>query len=229
MQSARFLRMEAGLLRVRQLFLPESPDPTGASYDRDVQDKSAAYIALAHAEIQHFLDDRAKSLAEKALLVFKTRGIAAPETVTLASYADPSSLLAPTSELKVTEAEPFDFPPLVRQFITKVYLDYEANVRSKNNGIKTFNLKNLFVPLGFSVTTFNDKWLAKMDGIGKDRGDLVHKSLGSTIVGDPFSYKADVDAAVSGDASWFNSSSPIASLKDLDAEIETRIYLLRSP
>ena len=219
--------MEYGLLRVRQLFLPALPDPTGALYDKDVQDKSAAYIALAHAEIQHFLDDRAKNLAEKALLAFKTRGIATPETVTLAAYADPSSLLAAAIEPKVPEPEPYDFPPLVRQFIAKVYADYEGNVRSKNNGIKTFNLKSLFVPLGFSLATFNAKWLAKMDGIGKNRGDLVHKSLGSTIIGDPFSYEADIKAAVYGNVIWINPTSPIASLKDLDVEIETRLDLMK--
>ena len=232
MSSARFTKLEGTIARVSALFLPPAEDPTGAAYGPDEIDRSAAFIAMAHAAIQHYIDDRVRELADGALASFSTYGNVSVELLTMVAYG---RRMEPTpqdinvglkAERSVTQPDPWEFPPLVRQLISKSFLDFEEEVRRKNNGIKTYNLTKLLLPLGFSSSGFNDKWLAKMDTIGTDRGNQVHKSLGSTILSDPFSYARDIRAAVYGDVAWSPSPDQISSLASFDSEVDTRLRLM---
>jgi hypothetical protein len=210
MSSLRFSKLEEGLRRVRGIFLPAVRDVTGANYtDVDVG-RAAGYIAIAHAEIQHYFDDRVRELAIKAIHEFSAKDLVSREIVGLLTYCgmkDKELTLdaqqAVSDELTAHVKHPttsIAFCSTSISVIKRAGEFYEKEFRQKNNGIKTKNLIKLLLPLGFSPQALNQKWLAKMDSLGVNRGNSVHKSLGSTIIGDPFSFSDDIEKALHGDA-----------------------------
>lgn len=231
MRSARFQKLEKGLDRVKALFLP-AQRLTSGGYTPDDCDRSAAYIAMAHAEIQHYFDDKARELAQKGVYAFEQKGMLSREVISLISYLlpkdpfsrDPATAL-PAETRATTKAKAVDIgvPNVLAQNITRAAKSYEDDIRKKNNGIKSFNLMNLFLPLGLSATEFHPKWLAKMDDIGESRGNNVHKSLGSTIIGDPFEFFDDIERAMWGDPAWTSGVKQIASIASFDQLVDDRI------
>ena len=65
-QSRRYIDFARRLYELRRCFLPEEFDPLG-NYNRDTLMMASAYIVLAHAEIESFIEDRAKETAIAAL------------------------------------------------------------------------------------------------------------------------------------------------------------------
>lgn len=235
MSSVRFTKLKSGLVRVRNLFLPATRDITGSSYVPDDSARAAAYIALAHAEIQHYFDDRARDLATKANFSFFNYGTVSREIIALLCYGPPSKDELPLGLAAALGGEKravasqtqsvINYSATLTENIVKSSKAYEDDVRRKNNGIKSSNLLKLFLPLGFSVDSINDKWLAQMDSIGASRGENVHKSLGSTIIGDPFEFFDDIEMALNGNAAW-NSNNQISSIRNFDDAIDDRINFL---
>jgi hypothetical protein len=48
--------------------------------------RAAGYIAIAHAEIQHYFDDRVRELASKAIQEFSAKDLVSREIVGLLTY-----------------------------------------------------------------------------------------------------------------------------------------------
>lgn len=235
MASTRLQKLQGGLANVQRLFLPPVRDPSGAAYTPDDLHRSAAYIAIAHAEIQHYLDDRTKELAQRAKSAFSTKGLVGPELIGMIAYLSDGLTLQSEHQPALSVEQKFNPPkfsvpagyPIVLADICHTAMEaYEAKIRTKNNGIKSSNITKLLLPLGFSASSLYSKWLAKMDALGTDRGNQVHKSLGTTIIGDPFSFADDINKALSGDPAWSVPANEIGSLNALDAAIDARLALL---
>ena len=234
MASIRFQRLQSGLANVQRLFLPQVRDPSGASYTDDDLHKAAAYIAIAHAEVQHYLDDRTKELSLKARSAFSTKGFISQELFGMVAYLsagltlpaeyDPA-LRAEQKNKSPTFAIPTGYPIVLAELVNAAADAYEK-IRIKNGGIKSSNLTKLLLPLGFPASSLYSKWLAKMDALGTDRGNQVHKSLGTTIIGDPFSFSDDIGKALTGDPAWSVQANEISSLNALDTAIDNRLALL---
>jgi hypothetical protein len=212
-------------------------DVTGASYVPDDLARASAYIALAHAEIQHYFDDRSRDLASKANFAFTNYGLVSREITALLCYAPipkdqlpqaPSAAVLLEKKAVLNHAtSAIDFAGTLSMRISQAVKSYEDDVRLKNNGIKASNLMKLFLPLGFSAVSLNDNWLTQMDSIGAARGDNVHKSLGSTIIGDPFEFFDDIEKALNGTPAWMVAGQ-ISSIRQFDDAIDERInYLLQ--
>jgi hypothetical protein len=60
-ESSSFAAMRSRIDDLRDIFLPKEFDPTG-SYEDDQRTRTIAFRLLAHAEIESFLEDRAKAL-----------------------------------------------------------------------------------------------------------------------------------------------------------------------
>jgi hypothetical protein len=234
MSSARFIKLQSGLARVKNLFLPAVRDFTGASYVSDDLARASAYIALAHAEIQHYFDDRSRELLSKANFAFVNYGLVSREIVAMLCYApapkdplpqDPAAAIIFENK---TANSVKNYSRTLTARISQAAKAYEDDIRSKNNGIKSFNLMKLFLPLGFSAVSLNENWRAQMDSIGASRGDNVHKSLGSTIIGDPFEFFDDIEKAINGKPAWAIADQ-ISSIRQFDDAIDARInFLLRT-
>lgn len=235
MASIRFQRLQGGLVNVERLFLPQVRDPSGASYTTDDLHRAAAYIAIAHAEVQHYLDDRTKELSAKARTAFSTKGLVGQELTAMLAYLQEKITLqsehqpALIAEQKIDSTRftaPAGFPVVLGELLNAAADAYETKIRTKNNGIKSSNLTKLLLPLGFPASSLYSKWLAKMDALGTDRGNQVHKSLGTTIIGDPFAFSDDINKALIGDPTWSIPSNEIGSISALDAAIDIRLAFL---
>ncbi len=74
MASARFLLLGRRINKLQKHFIPKRFSPT-ASYSDRQRDHARAFRLLAHAEIEAYLEDRAKELAVTAVRNFKADGI----------------------------------------------------------------------------------------------------------------------------------------------------------
>jgi hypothetical protein len=127
-----------------------------------------AYRVLAHAEIQHFLEDL-------AWLVVK-----AAETRWLAGNGINAQLQAVIAFSGITcEKPPTSLPKGAftssQMFVQRAISRY-ASVRKDNNGVKSADILTLFVPVGLAPSDFDPAWLGDMSTYGQNRGDLAHKS-----------------------------------------------------
>lgn len=235
MPSLRLNLLNAGLARSAALFLPAARLSSGG-YSADEVDRSAGYVAIAHAEVQHFIDDRVRDLAIKAQQSFIGKGLMSQEIFAAVSYcAKPLEQVsnhdsANRQEEKVPQpaisAGPHYFSRVLSSHALSALRFYEDEIRTKNNGIKTANLLRLLLPLGIGSDKLHAKWLGKMDELGERRGRQVHKSLGSTIIGDPFEFADDIDLALHGNVAWAATCDEIASLDKFDEVIDARILAL---
>ena len=118
--------------------------------------RSAAFLVLAHAEIEYALEQECYRTA--GLL----RGAAEPATAMLAWGF--TSLKAEGNITK-TRKKPLDD-----------LVDVYEHVVNKNNGIKARNLETLLWPLGVDLDSVKTDVLT-LDAFGARRGDLAHQPL----------------------------------------------------
>lgn len=65
-QSKRFRMLKKELNQLRQYFLPKKFDPLGSYTERQLA-HATAYRILVHAEIEAYLEDRVKEVADAAI------------------------------------------------------------------------------------------------------------------------------------------------------------------
>ena len=90
-RTARDLRtLERAIKSLRQQFLPKAFDPTNTYKNgRVVQARTRAFLVLAHAEFESYIEDWARELVTKAYAVWKKTGrVVAPLDSLLASHSE---------------------------------------------------------------------------------------------------------------------------------------------
>lgn len=171
---------------LRKRLLPIQFDLTG-SYTPQIFDQARGFIALAHAEIEAFIEDRCLFVAKEC--VKKWHVSKTPSAVVFTLYA-----------MCYSDWVALDAPPSFRKGTTEVRIEARIDdaleqykrIVGENHGIKEANLRKLLVPLSVRLKTDVDSaWLGSMSSFGGKRGLVVHTSWKTNSPPDP---KDTIDA-----------------------------------
>jgi len=122
-------------------------------------DQIRAYIALCHAEFESYLEQHATDVVDKALLLW-TNG-RKPTLPLIALFA---------------HFEHIEKNDNTTQKIHMITSRFKRGVIKQNNGIKSENIRKLFVPIGVDFDEIDSAWTSTLDSYGAKRGETVHMS-----------------------------------------------------
>lgn len=166
MQQVRSLRER--LKALRKQMLPIRFSRTG-SYDICNYTSFAAYRFLVHAEFETYFEslalytlDRIKDSIESGIPCIAAASILTGQTKDLPGA--PSQI----SEIK-------DVSYLRRLQLNCIYAHKQKIER--NNGIKTFNIFSMYIPLGLSECDIDVDFLIDLDTLAARRGDVAHRGI----------------------------------------------------
>jgi hypothetical protein len=144
------------------------------------QDRIHAYVLLAHAELEFFLESLGKDLVARARRI----SIAGPCAPVISRLI----FLKSKSTGQISSATP--------EAIEAACNFYDSIV-DNNHGLKTRNIMRLFMPLGLTHKDLDTFLLANLDAFGKLRGEFAHTSARLTQGTQPSSEKKKVDDILS--------------------------------
>lgn len=169
-RSQRYRDLVERLSELRHCFLPKEFDPFG-NYDNETLLKASAYIVLAHAEIESFIEDRAQETAFTAIMSWKEHKKTNFVLVGLvARYAKIDNL----GQSEMNEKTDDKRMNIMNQ-IERSYTAFLGEIEG-NHGIRAFNINGLLTPIGIEKATLDQTWILDMDSYGKRRGEIAHKS-----------------------------------------------------
>ena len=170
--SKEYLDLCKRLQDLRVNLLPVKFDPTG-NYKSSEFDQTRGFVALAHAEVEDYLETRCLAVAAAAHAQWIKFRKPSPVVFSLYAicYTGWSSIAGQDFELN---------PPTnqlsVEARLSDAFKQYNKIING-NNGIKTDTLKHLLVPLSLRVPgDVDEAWLTEMDNFGSSRGLIVHKT-----------------------------------------------------
>jgi RiboL-PSP-HEPN len=161
--SRRFKTLVNRLGNLRVHFLPGKFNPIG-KYSRREDDLARAYVVLAHAELEAYIEDRASEIAHRAEINWQTKR----------RHSQVIRKLCASHNVRANQPwMPFTKDPLR---ITSALQSYKALVGS-NHGIKETNLMKLVFPLGIQYQTIDPALINDLDTFGSFRGGIAHSSI----------------------------------------------------
>lgn len=180
-RSARFMAMQSELSNLRNQFLPAQFDPTGA-YSVLVIAQARAYRVLAHAEVEHYLEDRAREVATNALTKWRNTGAVNRCLMALIAFSG-KEMQSPPDTLAPSE------PSATQRHEERLKITKRVDAASRtffqcvkdNHGVKERNILQLFIPVGFDDADFDPVWLVTMNSFGEKRGEAAHLSAHHTV------------------------------------------------
>jgi hypothetical protein len=200
MPSSRYKELSRRLVKLRKHLLPKDFSVTG-DYTESQLDRARGYRLLVHAEIESYLEDRARIIVN---MCFKRWLLdRRPKTVIL-------NLLSFHLDQKCVS----------QQDLKREYMGQDARVEkairaasegynqvlSKNHGVREDSVLKILLPLGIKPSELDQTWINTMDSFGVARGETAHRSVKTQQPVDP---KSEFDT-VSGILTW---------LKDVDASL----------
>lgn len=143
--------------------------------------KCQAFVVFCHAEFQVYFETVAKRVMREAEL--RWRGFNAIDRViaALLAFRSPADVHVPNDPIRPTQLAQLE--NLIRMAIAS-----HLKVINENNGVKRYNISELFVPLGVVSDDLDEQLLLQLDQTGRKRGDMVHKSSKVSLrtIRDPF-------------------------------------------
>ncbi|AFZ46875.1 hypothetical protein Cyast_0903 [Cyanobacterium stanieri PCC 7202] len=178
-QSQRFKELEKELRKLRQYFLPKNFNDLGEYSERQLS-RAIAYRILAHAEIESYIEDRVKEIAQSAIIFWGKQGKIKITLVSLLAFSGlelekPPESLTPrqsSSQKKIKEQLVLD------KKIGKAFANF-LNLIDDNHGIKERNILALLLPVGIRSDDLEPDWLQLMNTFGQQRGIVAHTSASS--------------------------------------------------
>jgi hypothetical protein len=151
------------------------------------------YRLLAHAEIEAYLEDKARLCANESQRRFRADG--KPRTVVMSVLAFHSPQKAASAkQIKQIYA---NRTVHVQEMAAQATTAYNRII-SLNNGIKESNILQLLLPLGFLHSEIDSTWLSTTDSFGVKRGETAHTSFRAQLQPDPATEQLTVQQILTG-------------------------------
>jgi hypothetical protein len=194
-KSQRFRDLSKGLTRLKKQFIPKI-SPTGRYSDRQYA-LTVAYIVLAHAEIEAYLEDRVWEIvinAKKDWDAGKTRRT----LICLLAFSgetmdEPPDTLNPTKGNKTVPPEKIK----ISEKINKAIKGFKK-VINQNHGLKEANILALLLPIGIDSDDLDPGWLATLNSFGEKRGEVAHSSYKTVQAPNPADILSTVNKITEG-------------------------------
>jgi hypothetical protein len=153
--SQDYRALERRIRRLDRHLLPRSK----TTYSPREYDGTRAYLLLCHAEVEHFIEERAKAIARNALTLWMSdRRPRKPLMALLTMY-----------EGKFTMTD------TLATRLNKTVVAFEFAV-GNNHGVKEDNVLSLLLPVGIDKTDLDPLWLNEMNTFGTRRGIVAHQA-----------------------------------------------------
>jgi hypothetical protein len=214
---------------VRELertLLPAPPLPPAAPPppNRQEQDQIRAFIVLAHAEVEHCIEDLALRAAQRVISKWKVDRVERAVLQALLAQADPRDL----SDAWFKQTQEFRYNNLGEKF-TRVVED--------NMGIRPRNVLRLLLSVGVPRADIDDLWLTELSEFGNERGFIAHRSVAAaTLLPDAGRARARVAFILKGLRDVDQSIRSVArkrahrrSFSAVDDSLKGRHEILRRP
>lgn len=135
-------------------------------YEEQVKDMARGYRLLAHAEIESYLEDVVRQIADKTLAKWQASNIGSKELISVlaALKNDPEISDKQLSSLKTTE-----------ETVNYSFVLFKKRI-TKNNGIKEKDVKALMSPIGFDIEALIPELVPLLDSFGTKRGEVAHST-----------------------------------------------------
>lgn len=179
MPSARYTYLIGRLTQLRKRLLPKAFSPTG-SYNMQQYDKVRAYRLLAHAEVESYLEDRARATATSAYNKWQVDHRPCSVLISLLAFHLQQEGLS-TQKLKEVLAGVRQHTDDSVKSATQAY----NKMLSDNNGIREENVLRILLPLGIESVDIDSVWLRTIHDFGKQRGETAHTSIRTQQPPDP--------------------------------------------
>jgi hypothetical protein len=191
MPSARYRALEQRIQQLEKRLLP--PKSATGSYSPLQLDLVRGYRLLAHAEIEAYLEDKARLCANESLRRFRVDSKPRTVVMTLLAFHSPQKGVS-AKQLKEIYANRIVH---VQDTATQATTSYNR-VISQNNGIKESNILQLLLPLGFRHSEIDSTWLSTIDSFGVKRGETAHSSFRAQAQPDPVTEQITVQQILAG-------------------------------
>jgi hypothetical protein len=183
-RSERFNVLEQELNSLRANFLPENFDPAGDYNSKEIA-LATAYLVLAHAEIETYLEDRALEIGNNALALWSSER---KTTITLLYLFAFTKISMPSRQeerlnslpdnTKDNEESKIIGEMLKDDFdqkLGKAFGSFKKRIE-ENHGVRKRNILSLLLPIGINSNEIDVNWLDEIDNFAKKRGDFAHQS-----------------------------------------------------
>jgi hypothetical protein len=192
MSSARYRDLTRRLARLRKHFLPRVFSATG-DYTEMQLDHARGYRLLVHAEIEAYLEDRARAIMNMAVKNWTADRKPREIIVNLLSFQFESKA-ASNQDLKN------EYAGRNRRKNEAVQSAQGAfnRILSLNHGIKEENILKILLPLSLKGSDIDPTWLGTIDSFGAARGETAHSSIKVQQPLDPKGEAITVDSILRG-------------------------------
>jgi hypothetical protein len=191
MASKRFEQLGERMNQLRAHLLP-AISATG-DYSAQELDRVRGFRLLAHAEIESFLEDRAKEVAIGAVKRWDANGSLGIILMSLVAFHSRQRTVT-HSHLK---DECTGRKQRLRETVTQANNAFIAAVE-KNHGIREENVLKLLLPIGIKATEIDSTLLNTIDSFGATRGESAHRSVHTQQMIDPKNEDETVKAILAG-------------------------------
>ncbi|WP_367872928.1 HEPN domain-containing protein [Luteolibacter sp. Populi] len=180
--SANYYALKNRITKLRIHLLPRPFDKTGLYTDQQY-DSTRAFVSLAHAEIEAFLEEICISAARSSLDQWNQSRIA--NRVIFSLYAMCYSRWSELEdEITIDHKAPVKDKNIEKR-LACAGDQYGVQI-GKNHGLREKHLKVLLVPLGVRIEGDLDKsWVSAMSSLGGHRGRIVHMAGSANQPPDP--------------------------------------------
>jgi hypothetical protein len=176
-RSRRFITLNKELNRLRKQFLPKA-SPTGEYTDRQLA-LTIAYVVLAHAEIEAYLEDRVWEVAISAKKDWDSNGKTSRTLLGLLAFSGEMMELPPNSltPIKASKSVSEDRIKIGKKI--DLAINFFKGVIDQNHGIKESNILALLLTIGLDSDGLDTELIAILNTFGEQRGLVAHSSANS--------------------------------------------------
>lgn len=191
MPSAKYRQLTRRLNKLRKHFLPRISN-TG-DYTELELDRVRGYRLLVHAEIESYLEDRARFIANESVKRWCADGKPKAVVLALLSFHLKQERLS-HQDLK---DEYSGSKARVREAIRAANQAYNQ-VLSQNNGVREDSILKILLPIGMQPSDLDQTWLNTIDSFGAARGQVAHTSIRTQQPPDPLTEFNTVEQILAG-------------------------------
>lgn len=194
-RSARYRALLARLGELRRHMLPIKSDPTRIYSARQI-DRMLAYRLLAHAELEHCIE---QLVAETVTAAWKGyRSDHKPRTCLMALVAYYEGQLGGPPDTLSPGQKPRKVHVHLHERIDRARDHHLGTVVRNNHGIAEANLLRLLLPVGIGAADLDQTWLNEASAYSAARGRVAHQTGRVQQVPDPAGELARVSKLANG-------------------------------